>query len=103
MKPCRPVSRVTDYRPTGAGSFPTTGAPPARPGAAACPDQGTHEAVVVTYSDALLEAVIQDLGRRNLRDQSDHEIRWSAQRLSAARAERRRRRGLPTRNPAGRP
>lgn len=49
---------------------------------------GSHEAIVAAYPDALIEAVIADLGRRNLRDQRDHEVRWAAERCSAARHER---------------
>ena len=55
------------------------------------PEPGSHEAVVLGYSDTLLAGVIEDLGRRNLRDQRDHATRWAAERCSAARWERRRR------------
>lgn len=50
-----------------------------------------HAATVATYSDALLDALLADCGRRNLRDYRDHETRWLAARSSAARAERKRR------------
>lgn len=53
----------------------------------------THEAQVAGYPDALLVAVIEDLGKRNLRDMRDHETRWCAERSKAARAERRSRKG----------
>lgn len=85
----RPIVRVTDYRPPGAGSSPPLERQPARPGAAACPDR--NAIVVADYSDDLLDAIIADLGNRNLRDYSNHETRWLAERASACRAERRRR------------
>lgn len=53
------------------------------------PARGSHEAIVRTYSDDLLEDIITDLGRRNLRDFRDHATRWMGERLKAARAERR--------------
>ena len=55
------------------------------------PYPGSHAAIVRTYSPGLLDAVIDDLSRRNLRDYSNHATRWTAERLSEARAERRRR------------
>lgn len=58
------------------------------------PKRGSHEAIVATYSDDLLEVVIADLGRRNLRDYRDHETRFCAERLSASRTERKLRRML---------
>lgn len=57
---------------------------------------GSHEAIVASYSDAMLESVIEDLGKRNLRDQKDHEVRWAAARLSACRHERARRKQAGT-------
>lgn len=57
------------------------------------PPPGSHDAIVRTFPDWLLEAVIGDLGRRNLRDYRNHETRWLGERASAARAERRRRKG----------
>lgn len=56
---------------------------------------GSHQAIVKTYSDDLIEDLIADLSRFNLRDLRDHETRWKAERLSAARAERRRRKLNP--------
>lgn len=53
--------------------------------------KGSHEAIVAGYSDELLAAIVKDCGKRNLRDQKDHEKRWLAERLSAARWERKRR------------
>lgn len=50
-----------------------------------------HDKAVAQYSGELLEDIIADLSKRNLRDFKDHEVRWSAQRLKACRAERRRR------------
>jgi hypothetical protein len=50
-----------------------------------------HTTAVATYPNWLLEAVIRDMGERNLRNQRDHEVRWCAERSSAARAERRKR------------
>lgn len=58
------------------------------------PKPGSHEAIVRTYSDALLEAVIEGHKHRNLRDYRDHETRWLGDRIKAARAERRRRKQL---------
>ncbi len=60
---------------------------------------GSHQAIVRTYSDDLIEDIIADLGRFNLRDLRDHETRWKAERLSAARAERRRRKNSTTTKP----
>ena len=60
---------------------------------------GSHQAIVKTYSDQLIEDIIADLGRFNLRDLRDHETRWKAERLSACRAERRRRKQSPTTKP----
>jgi hypothetical protein len=54
----------------------------------------SHELAARSYSDGLIDAIIDDLGNRNLRDQRDHETRWLAQRSSALRAERRRRKSL---------
>lgn len=64
------------------------------------PRPGSHEGQVREYPDWLLEAIIADLGKRNLRDMRDHEVRWCAERCKAARAERRRRNGgrRPCRN-----
>lgn len=60
------------------------------------PPPGSHEAIVRRYSDRLLEAVIADLGSRNLRNLRDHETRFLAERCKAARAERRRRKATHT-------
>jgi len=60
------------------------------------PENGSHEAVVAEYSDELLVAVIADCGRRNLRDQRNHETRWLSERMSAARFERRKRQAAGT-------
>lgn len=54
-------------------------------------EPGSHEAIVRGYPDWMLSAVIADLGKRNLRDQRDHATRWAAERCSAARWERKRR------------
>lgn len=51
-----------------------------------------HAAVAATYPPGLLEAVIADLGARNLRDYQDHATRWQAERLTACRRERKNRR-----------
>jgi hypothetical protein len=58
-----------------------------------------HDRAVSTYPDWLLDAVIDDLGRQNLRDYGNHETRWKAERSSAARAERRRRKTLALARP----
>ena len=50
-----------------------------------------HAEIVRNYPDALLLAIITQEGKRNLRNYQDHQTRWMAQRLSAVRAERRRR------------
>lgn len=55
---------------------------------AAAPAPGSHEGIVAAYSDQMIQLVIDDLGARNLRDQRDHEVRWCAERCSAARHER---------------
>jgi hypothetical protein len=60
---------------------------------------GSHQAIVRAYPDDLIEDIIADLGRYNLRDLRDHETRWKAERLSAARAERRRRKNSTTTKP----
>lgn len=53
-----------------------------------------HANAVRGYSDATIEAAIADLGRRNLRDQSNHEVRWMAERSTALRSLRRERKAL---------
>lgn len=58
--------------------------------------RGNHELIVAAYPDALIEAVIADLGQRNLKDQRDHEVRWAAERCSAARHERQARKAAGT-------
>lgn len=63
------------------------------------PPPGSDEAVVRRYPDALVQAVIDDLGGRNLRDLRDHETRWLADRCKAARGERRRRKAAGKWNP----
>lgn len=54
-------------------------------------ERGSHEAVVAGYSDALLVAIIADVGGRNLSNHRDNETRWLSERVSAARWERKRR------------
>lgn len=68
--------------------------------APAPPKMGSHEWTVAQFSDRALEGTIAELSKRNLRDQSDHETRWCAARLSAARAERRQRKALAQTPPA---
>lgn len=51
----------------------------------------SHLVTVAAYPDHLLEALIADLGSRNLRNLKDHEVRFLADRSKAARAERRKR------------
>ena len=46
-----------------------------------------HQVTVAGYCGALLEEVIADLSRFNLRNYRDHETRWKAERLSAAKKE----------------
>ena len=58
------------------------------------PALSPHDRAVRDYSDDLIEYAIADLGRRNLRDYGNHETRWMAERSSALRAERRRRKEL---------
>lgn len=53
-----------------------------------------HAKAVREYSDETIEAAIADLGRRNLRDQANHETRWMAELSTALRAERRARKAL---------
>lgn len=60
------------------------------------PERGSHEHMVSLDNDYVLEAVINDLGKRNLSDYRDHETRWCADRLRAARAERRKRKAAGT-------
>lgn len=50
-----------------------------------------HDVTVTRYPDHLLQSVYEDLRQRNLRDYSNHEVRWQAERLSAVAAERKRR------------
>jgi hypothetical protein len=54
-------------------------------------NQLTHARTVAQYSDNLLEAVIEDLSHRNLRNFRNHDVRWMGERSTAARAERRKR------------
>jgi hypothetical protein len=56
----------------------------------------THEITARSYPDDLIDQIIDDLARRNLRNYQDHETRWLADRSSALRAERRRRKQLTT-------
>lgn len=99
--------RTTDYRPPGACPPPPLERQndTARPGAVACPkisqknQAGSHEAIVASYSDATLEALINDIGRRNLSNLRDHETRFLAERSKAARAERRARKAAGNYNP----
>lgn len=58
-----------------------------------------HEQAARRAPDWLVEAVITDLGSRNLRNLGDHETRWSADRCKAMRAERRRRKAERNYNP----
>ena len=51
----------------------------------------SHYVTVAAYPDHLLEALIADIGTRNLRNLRDHETRFLADRSKAARAERRER------------
>jgi len=51
----------------------------------------THQLAASGYPDHLLHSVYEDLRKQNLRDYSDHETRWKAERLSAIAAERKRR------------
>ena len=60
-------------------------------GTAPPPKPGSHEGVVLTYSDLLLAALIDDIGKRNLSNYRDHETRFLGERCKAARAERKRR------------
>lgn len=99
--------RITDYRPPGAGSSRPLERLPARPEAAACSEKERHAIVVRDYSDELLETLIREdqertaaaaktAARRGMRykpDYRDHATRWMAHRISACRAERRRREG----------
>lgn len=64
------------------------------------PQPGTHAGIVAAYNDTLLERLIADLGKRNLRNQQDHETRFLAERSSAARHERRTRKANGTYHPA---
>lgn len=54
----------------------------------------THDRAIASYTDDMLDAVIADLGRQNLRDYGNHETRWLAERSSACRALRRERKAL---------
>ena len=54
-----------------------------------------HCQILESYSDELLEAIIADLGKQNLSNYRDHETRWKAERLTAARQERKNRKGRP--------
>ena len=49
----------------------------------------THEITARSYPDTLIEAIIADLGKRNLSNLRDHATRWMADRCKALRAERR--------------
>lgn len=53
------------------------------------PPLADHVDMVRRYEDALLERVYWQLRRQNLRDYSDDETRWKAERLKAVAAERR--------------
>jgi len=55
------------------------------------PTPRSHEGIAASYSDSLLEAVIHDLGKRNLSNLRDHATRFLAERCKACRAERRNR------------
>lgn len=61
---------------------------------ATAPRPNEHARAVRGYTDDMLDAVIADLSRRNLRDYGNHETRWLAERSSACRAERRARKAL---------
>jgi hypothetical protein len=58
-----------------------------------------HELAARRAPDWMIEAVIGDLGKRNLRNLRDHETRWCADRSKAFRAERRRRKQAKVYNP----
>ena len=87
----RPKFITTDFRPRAATAA-TSGAPTARPGAAAC----KHALMLEGVSDVVIAGVIEDAEKRNLRDYSDHETRWWAARSSAARLIRRQRKAAGT-------
>lgn len=76
--------RMTELQAQRAGLIQTTTKPPA----------GSHEGIVGTYSDEMLDLLIADIGSRNLSNYRDHEVRFLGERAKAARAERRRRRQL---------
>jgi hypothetical protein len=59
----------------------------------------THADAVAILSDSTIEAALQDLGKRNLSKQQDHETRWLADRSKALRAERRKRKGAGNYHP----
>lgn len=63
------------------------------------PTPRSHEGVAASYSDQTIEAVIGDLGKRNLSNLRDHETRFLAERCKALRAERRNRKQLTTSKP----
>jgi hypothetical protein len=94
MKTRRPVVRITQPGATAATAV-SAGAPGAS-AATAAPAASSHEGIAATYSDTVLEGIIADASRRNLRDYSDHETRWWAARSSACRAERRARKAAGT-------
>lgn len=59
----------------------------------------SHTVTAKSYPDTLLEAVIRDLEKRNLRNLRDHATRWMAERSKALRAERRDRKTANRWNP----
>ena len=91
----RPKSIVTDYRPPGAGRARTTGAPPARPGAAASRDcwdkkasndaaeAANHDKWVADLPLDLLLVIANDLCARFPADRRDPEQRWTMGRTAA--------------------
>ena len=54
----------------------------------------SHAKIIAAYPDHLVSAIIADLGGRNLRDYKDPAVRWCGERVKAARAEAKRRKGL---------
>lgn len=96
--------KTTDFRnaraasaPPGAGrGFPLERDCQPRPGAVACPPATVHRKMLDGVSDGMIEGIIRDAERRNLRDQRDHETRWWSERSSEARAIRRERKAAGT-------
>ena len=91
MKIRFPKSKVTDFRPPGAGKPSPLEGRKARPGAAAWPksnaaadrERAGHDISVRGLSDDTLIAAAKDLGKRRCYDQRDPEHRWTTGRLAA--------------------